>query len=217
MLDDTTVLLDPHLNFDHEAHPEMIDLSPGEGSEFIERELAIEQCTSFIDEPHDRAELQRFRQVKAALIAGNGFAAAEFLVTTIESFGGPYLLLPCYCLALVAVDACRTAGVPVLGDDHLLRIIRAQARNELSRLPAHGTVEWIIPATPADRTAAHVAALLSARLGTIARPWLWPMIPAYGRFTVLGSPSTVNGWSDHHRCHGHSTFHSIAERLHQIA
>lgn len=217
MPDDTTVLLDPHLIFDHDTHNEMMDRTPGDGSEFIKRDEAIEQCASFIDEPHDPAEQLRFRHVKAALIAGNGFAAAEFLDTAIDSFGGPYQLLPSYCLALLAVDACRTAGVPVLGDDHLLRIIRAQARNELSRLPAHGTVEWIIPATPADRTAAHVAALLSARLGTIARPWLWPMIPAYGRFTVLGSPSTVNEWSDHHRCHGHSTFHAIAERLHQIA
>ena len=217
MLDDTTVLLDRHLNIDHEPDHEVTAHSSGERCELIERNEVVEQSAGFIDEPHDPTEQQRYRHVKAALVAGNGFAAAEYLVTAPDSFGGPYQLLPCYCLALVAVEACRVAGVRILGDDHLLRTIRAQSRNELARLPAHGTVEWIIPATPADRTAAHVAALLSARLGTIARPWLWPMIPAYGRFTVLGSTNTVNVWSDHHRCHGHSTFHAIAERLHQIA
>lgn len=173
----------------------------------------VRQCIAHVPVPCDPDEHDRYLHVIADLARGDGNAAAARLERPQDGFGGAYALISCYAAALQVIDGLHAASIELPGRDALLRCIRHQARVELSRLPAYGTVEWIVPATPADRTAAHVASLIFARLGIMSRPWLWTMVPDHGRFTIIGATARKHQESDHHRCEGCMTFTDVADRI----
>ena len=124
-----------------------------------------------------------------------------------------FSLLPTYTMILFALDALARAGHSTADDEDLLRLIRHQSRSEFIKFSIHGTIEWLVPAAPEDRTAAHVAALIFTRLGTLSRPWLWDTIPDKGRFLILGEQGGNKVMAAHHRCEGRLTFASVAHRL----
>lgn len=188
--------------------------------EHIADERSAEPWMSLVDHavetmhaPLDPLENKRFHQLLGDLLRGDGDAAADRLDGPNDGFGGAYALLPCYVAAIQSNDLITASGYALPGGDHLLRTIRHQARGELARLPSQGTVEWIVPSTPLDRTAAHVAALVFTRLGTLSRPWLWNSIPDHGRFIILGVNARQHPAAENHRCEGCLTFTEVAERF----
>jgi len=164
--------------------------------------------------PKERTEDLRYHRFLDDLARGDGLAAADQLVDgTGTAAAGAFALLPCYVAATLAVEAFNEVDYSLAGGGQLLRCIRQQVRDELLRLPAQSTVEWIVPATPDDRTAAHVGALVFARKGTVARPWLWSVIPDQGRFTIVGAEADSHAAARHPRCHACVPFAAIARRL----
>ncbi len=205
---ETTVLLDP-------AAPP-VTAGAGHCSRDLEStSLAwlVDHAVARIPSPTDPLEALQYRMMLDDLAHGDGNAAATRLEPHGDGFGGAYALLPFYCAIIQVVSAFDTARFALSGRDHLLRCIRHQTRNEFARLPAHRTVEWVVPAAPGDRTAAHVAALILARLGTVSRPWLWTMFPVHGPFTILGATARVHPAAGHHRCQECLTFTEAADRL----
>lgn len=166
-----------------------------------------------IPRPADPLERLRLETIVADLARLDGNSAADLLDQPLQRFGGAYRQLPSYVAVVLADGRLRAAGIHLAGRERLLRIVRQQARSELVRLPPHLTTEWIIPATPEDRTAAHVAALVLARQSVVSRPWLWPGIPDHGRFLVLGERASTHPLARHHRCEGTFDFARIAARL----
>ena len=173
----------------------------------------VQQFVANVPVPCDPGERERYLHVIADLAQGDGNSAAARLERPHDCFGGAYALISCYAAALLVIDGLHAVAIVLPGRDNLLRCIRHQARVELSRLPAHGTVEWIVPATPADRTAAHVASLIFARLGIMSRPWLRTMVPDHGRFTIIGATSRKHLEAHHHRCEGCMTFTDVSDRI----
>ena len=173
----------------------------------------VEHAVATMHAPMDPYENHRYHQFLGDLVRGDGEAAADRLDGTNDGFGGAYALLPCYVAAIKSINEITASGYALPGSDHLLRLIRQQTRGELARLPSQGTVEWIVPSTPIDRTAAHVAALVFTRLGTLSRPWLWDTIPDHGRFIILGDNARKHLAAENHRCEGCLTFTEVAERF----
>lgn len=173
----------------------------------------VDHAVATMHAPLDPYENDRYHQFLGDLVRGDGDAAADRLDGPNDGFGGAYALLPCYVAAIQSIIEITASGYVLPGSDHLLRVIRHQTRGELARLPSQGTVEWIVPLTPLDRTAAHVAALVFTRLGMLSRPWLWDSIPDHGRFIILGVNARMHHAAENHRCEGCLTFTEVAERF----
>ena len=206
-----TVLLDlpepAHVALEHAVE------HPSHGQVDVPWVSLVDQSAHHVPAPLDPQENLRYRLLLSDLERGDGDAAASRLDVHGDGFGGAYALLSCYVTSLLVNDFISASGYSLPGGDHLMRSIRHQCRDELARLPSQGTVEWIVPATPGDRTAAHVAALVFTRLGTLSRPWLWASTPDHGRFVILGVTARQNAAADHHRCEGCLTFTEVAERF----
>lgn len=178
------------------------------------RAWALDCSLGGLPTPDDKVEKRRYVRLIDDLTHGDGYAATDLLINeTGAAVAGAYALLPCYVAATLAVEAFNEIDYSLVGGGHLMRCIRQQVRDELLRLPAQGTVDWIVAATPDDRTAAHVAALVFARKGMVARPWLWAVIPDQGRFTIVGTEAHKHPGARHPRCQASVPFSTIARRL----
>ena len=200
---DTTVLLAPARRDD--------------GDPTLAPEVVVDHAVAALPVPNEPAERLRYLSLVEDLGLLDGFSAAALLHLPTDRFGGAYTLLPCYAAVVEACDALVASGYALPGRELLMHRVREQVRDELARLPQGATALWIVPGHRADRTAAHVAALIMALGGQVARPWLWDGIPANGRFLVVGRDATTHPAATHHRCAGAHTFAGIAGRLAQAA
>ncbi len=162
----------------------------------------VGRLVSSIRVPTQHCASASFSSLVQALGRLAGAAAVESLERPIDRFGGAYEQLPCYILGTLAVARFASLHIQMAGSGHLLRIIRQQIRSELVRLPAQLPAVWLVPESPDDQTAVHVAALLMMEKGHIAKPWLWAGIPGHERFHVVGIHSTNHQAEDHPRCVG---------------
>lgn len=183
------------------------------GMETTSMARLVYEATAVIVPPQEFHERQRFDAIRQHLAKGDATGAAGLLESGENGFGGAFTLLPTYSMILFALDALAAAGSAVSGSDELLRLIRHQSRHEFVKFPIHGGVEWLVPATADDRTAAHVASLILTRLGMLTRPWLWDAIPDSGRFLMLGAQAHAHPLTAHHRCEGSVIFASVVHRL----
>ena len=156
-------------------------------------------------------EAARFDDLCASLADRNGSRSAELLDLPHDRPDGAYGQLQCYAVAVVILANYLKRQVALDGRERLQRVIRQQVRVELARQWFRAATVWLIPATPEERTAAHVGALLVSRSGIPARPWLWAGLPEHGSFSLLGDPAgtPVPAWHpalSHHRCTGVTCF-----------
>lgn len=176
----------------------------------VNRAWALDCALHGLPAPDDRTEDRRYRRLIDDLTRGDGFAAADQLADIADAPAACVVaLLPCYVAATLAVEVFNEIDCSLVGGGHLMRRIRHQVRDEFLRLPAQGTVEWIVSATLQDRTAAHVAALMFACKGTVARPWLWSVTPDQGRFTIVGTDAHRHPDARHPRCRSTVRFATI--------
>jgi hypothetical protein len=199
-----TVLLEPDKEWKKEPALSAGNLHLGQ---------VVYAATAAISPPQEFDQYQRFEAIREQLAYAEFMAAAQLLDSAETGFGGAFSLLPTYTMILFALEALARAGHATADSEELLRRIRHQARSEFIKFPIHGTIEWLVPAAPEDRTSAHVAALIFTRLGTLSRPWLWDTIPDKGRFLILGEQTGNKVLAAHHRCEGRLTFASVAHRL----
>ena len=213
---ETAVLLDS-IDQSLAVNVEPINVKPRghEPSESTSERISqlVRMTVSHLPMPEENGEKLRFRMVLDHLANGNAYAAAYEITAPTTGFSGTYVMLPTYSAIISSLDALAAAGHIIPGSDHLLSLIRNQARNEIIRLPVNGDFEWIVPFSTADRTAAHVAALIFTRLGALSRPWLWDAIPERGRFLILGREALLHPENNHYRCNGCLTFFDAAHRL----
>ena len=157
-------------------------------------------------------EAARFSKLCALLALQDGTTAAELLDLPHDRPEGAYGQLACYAVTVLILAAFAKQQLATRGRERLQRIIRQQIRVELARQWFRAATTWLIPATPEERTAAHVAALLLSRAGIASRPWLWVGVPEHGCFSLLGPPgggvleTGSHPAMGHHRCTGNTDF-----------
>ena len=174
--------------------------------------LVVEAAGLVVARPIQPAgEANRFDGLCAHLADCDGVGASELLDLPHDRLDGAYGQLQCYAVAVVILANFLKQHLPLDGRERLQRIIRQQIRVELARHWFRAATVWLIPATPEERTAAHVGALLLSRSGIAARPWLWAGIPEHGLFSLLGDPAgpavpAAHPALSHHRCTGVTNF-----------
>ena len=174
--------------------------------------LVVEASVLLVPRPlQPTAEVARFDDLCANLTDRDGLGAAELLDLPHDRANGAYGQLQCYAVAVVILANYLKQQVALDGRERLQRIIRQQIRVELARQWFRAATVWLIPATPEERTAAHVGALLLSRSGIAARPWLWAGLPEHGSFSLLGDPAGAPSPASHpalshHRCSGITHF-----------
>jgi hypothetical protein len=142
----------------------------------------------------------------AALSRGDGQAAATILIRRFSAAGSAYHLLSVYALTVLVQEQFAASGREFHGSEFLQRTIRQQIRCELVRLPPSEEILWLIPASSADRTAVHVAALILTCRGATARPWLWSGIPEQSYFRIIGASGGTLPAAGSSNCVGVSAF-----------
>lgn len=174
--------------------------------------LVVDASIPLVPRPtQSTSEAERFDDLCAKLADRDGLGAAELLDLPHDRADGAYGQLQCYAVAVVILADCLKQQVTLDGRERLQRIIRQQIRVELARQWFRAATVWLIPATPEERTAAHVGSLLLSRSGIPARPWLWAGLPEHGSFSLLGDPAGAplpasHPALSHHRCSGITHF-----------
>ncbi len=110
---------------------------------------------------------------------------------------------------VVAIRALWLPLTEVLGraettldrDGDLGYLLRQQIRSALLAESPIPVSRWLVPATVADTTAAHLAALVLTRRGMGARVWPWPL-PAPGPALQIGGRQAELDGLDHLPVHG---------------
>jgi hypothetical protein len=120
--------------------------------------------------------------------------------------------LPAYTLATLVAAACASQEVVLDDREDLLRTVRQQIRTGLAGGTGLRPPRWLIPSTIADRTGAHVGALLLQCHGEPARPWLWRTLPEQGRFFILGCNAGSHPAAAHPRCLGTTDLAQLTTR-----
>ena len=156
------------------------------------------------------------RQLRAALLEaltiGDQLALARILGEAERTLPLAERVMACWAPCIIGLEERESAGAGMPGADSTLRSVREQIRAVLDRFPLPARTLWLVPVSPSDVTAAHLMALLLARRGVLARPWIWAFPPREGRFMVVGTISAGDAYRDHPHVLGHATLNGECRR-----